>query len=60
MFSLGVKIAQSVLTLAQLNKDVGGKVSSHPPIHLPGSKGGGRLIKPGSALGSRIYSIRCV
>lgn len=60
MLSLGVKIAQSALTLAQLNKDVRGKVNSHPPIHLPASKGSGRLIKPGSVLGSKIYLIRCV
>lgn len=39
MLSLGVKLAQSALTLAQLNKDVRGKVNSHPPIQLPTSKG---------------------
>lgn len=52
MLSLGVKLAQSALTLAQLNKDVHvrGKVNSHPPIQLPASKGSGRLIKPGSVL----------
>lgn len=45
MLSLGVKIAPSALTLAQLNQDVRGKVSSHPPIHPPANKGSGRLIK---------------
>lgn len=60
MLSLGIKRAQSVLILAQLNKDVGGKVNSHPPIQLPSSKGSGRLIKPGSVLGSRTYLIRCI
>lgn len=54
LFSLRVKIACRVLTLAHLKQHVGGQVNSHPPIRLPASKGHGKLIEQGSVLGSQI------